>query len=244
MPVIDVEAGTPEVVWTHSERLRVLPRFSPPRLARVVVIAPHPDDETLGLGGTLSMLGQRGCQVEIVALTDGEASHSNASCSRAELAAARALERVQALTALDLSNARIIQLSLPDGGLRARSDLESLVAAHIRGADCCFAPFRRDGHPDHDAAGTAAARACEASGVPLVEYPIWVWHWSHPDREDLPWSQARCVMLSRDAQRAKAKAIRAYRTQVEPMDGIAGHPAVLPVAVLEHFARDFEVVFV
>ncbi|HET6339538.1 MAG TPA: hypothetical protein VFG30_40285, partial [Polyangiales bacterium] len=82
----------------------------------------------------------------------------------------------------------------------------------VRGAARCFAPFRRDGHPDHDASGEAAAGACEAAGVGLAEYPIWAWNWARPESDDLPWSQARRVVLTPAAQRAKSRAVKEYRS--------------------------------
>jgi hypothetical protein len=50
--------------------------------------------------------------------------------------------------------------------------------------------------------------------------------------------------LEADAQRAKARALAAYRSQIAPLSGAAGDRAVLTPAVLEHFARGFEVLFV
>ena len=41
----------------------------------MVVIAAHPDDEVLGVGGTMAVLAAGGAQLRLIAVTDGEASH-------------------------------------------------------------------------------------------------------------------------------------------------------------------------
>jgi LmbE family N-acetylglucosaminyl deacetylase len=238
--MIDIDQGTPERVWSESGRLRRFTEFASGEPARVVVIAPHPDDETLGLGGTLSMLAKRAA-IRVIALTEGEASHPPALIAKNDLASLRARERELALSRLGLEGAELVRLDLGDGRLSERTDLARRLAPLIAGASYVFAPFRHDGHPDHDAAGRAAAHAAEACAVRLYEYPVWAWHWARPDREDLPWWRARRVALAPDAQLKKAYAVRAYRSQIAPL---ALGRTVLPDTVLAHFARDFEVLFV
>ena len=71
-------------------------------------------------------------------------------------------------------------LGLPDGSLstHARSVVEALVDIIGRGGDrtLLVAPFRHDGHPDHEAAGRAAAVTASRTDALLREYPIWLWH--------------------------------------------------------------------
>jgi len=245
MPLIDLAHGTAERAWADCERLQVLPVFAWDAPARVVVIAPHPDDETLGVGGTLCMLARLGFAIEIVALTDGEASHPRSpTMSRAQMGITRAAERTQAIAALGLQAAKLTRLRLADGALPDAHDLADTLSPLLDGAAYCLAPFRHDGHPDHDAAGRAAASACRACAVTLCEFPIWVWHWAQPASEALPWSRARRLPLDLAAQSAKADAVRAYRSQTAPLSAAAGDETGLPSAVLEHFARDFEVLFV
>jgi GlcNAc-PI de-N-acetylase len=43
----------------------------------VLLISPHPDDETLGAGGYLAAQAKRGCPVTVVAVTDGEHAYTN-----------------------------------------------------------------------------------------------------------------------------------------------------------------------
>jgi LmbE family N-acetylglucosaminyl deacetylase len=243
MPVIDVEAGTPEAAWRACPQLLDLREYPSASIRRVAVVSPHPDDETLGLGGFLNLLSARNVEIVLIALTEGEAFEPHASkATRAELAQMRSNERREALRALGLSHARVVTLELPDGELSSTPHLAELLLPWVREVDRCFAPFQSDGHPDHDAAGRAAAGACEVAGVALAEYPIWAWNWARPDSEDIPWSRATRVALSRKAREAKARGVSAYRSQIEPRHAGAG--AVLPPQVLAHFERDFEVLFV
>ena len=64
----------------------------------VLVIAPHPDDESLGCGGLLSMLAAAGRSLHIVFVTDGGASHPHSrTWSRSRLALQREQEAAEAL---------------------------------------------------------------------------------------------------------------------------------------------------
>ena len=57
------------------------------------------------------------------------------------------------------------------------------------------APWRHDGHPDHEAVGRAAAVAARRTDARLVEYPVWMWHWG--TEQDLPWPDARGIRARR-----------------------------------------------
>lgn len=248
--------GTPEAAWLGSPRLAALAPLVPAdfdRLVkvssapRVVVLAPHPDDEVLAVGGLLATLARSGWQVEVVAVTDGEGSHPRSrTVTPPELAGLRARERGHALARLGIDGAEVTRLGCPDAAVRDVRDLPERLAAHLGhacGARVCLAPWERDGHPDHDAVGRAARRACRALAVPLLEYPVWAWHWASPDGDELPWRRARRFVLDGETQAAKRRAIAAYRSQVEPLGPGIGDEAILPPAVLARFHRPFEILF-
>jgi LmbE family N-acetylglucosaminyl deacetylase len=237
--------GTSEASWASCHRLRAVPAFGLPEgAARVVIVSPHPDDETLGVGGLISMLARRGCSIHVLAVTDGEASHPRSSTiTAAELANRRTGERARALHHL-APGATVTRLRIPDGGVTIASELAyHRIAPHLEAADLCLAPFRRDDHPDHDATFDASARACADHAVPLVEYPVWAWHWARPNSDDLPWSRARRIDLDEPARAAKPLAIRAYASQIAPLSPRPGDEPILTAGVLERFHRPFEVVF-
>jgi LmbE family N-acetylglucosaminyl deacetylase len=78
-------------------------------------VAPHPDDETLGCGGLISLLAQNGAAFYIVFVTDGSASHRNSTAwPTARLAAQREQEARNALVCLGIAHAPHLFLRLPD----------------------------------------------------------------------------------------------------------------------------------
>jgi LmbE family N-acetylglucosaminyl deacetylase len=258
------EAATDEVVWrtwTGWDRLDEAPL--PDRGTRVVVLAAHPDDEVLAVGGLLARLAQRGCDLLLVSATDGERSHPDSpTVSPQQLAERRTRELDHALGVLGHGSSERLQLHLPDSALAGREgELADHLAAHLAGARLLLAPWRGDGHPDHEAAGRAAARAVKdqasvsasvgaASPAPaLWEYPVWAWHWAHPDADEtddygLPWERARVVTLEPHERATKEEAVACFTSQVRPLGDHPADAVALPPAVLAHFDRDHEVVFV
>lgn len=225
-------AGTPESYWAQVEPLADLPRWAPSRPAsgRVVVLAPHPDDEVLGPGGTVARLVAEGARLRVVAVTDGERSHAG----RAEqLRRQRPAETAAALGALGVPADRVdvVRLRLPDSAV---SDLAlgGLLEPLVDAGDLVLAPWARDGHPDHDAVGRAARLVCAERAAPLLEYLVWAWEWATED--DLPWSTAVRVELASDVAARKRAAVDCFRSQIE------GPRPVLPPAVLAHLVRPFE----
>jgi LmbE family N-acetylglucosaminyl deacetylase len=256
LAVSEHDLGIPEAAWLASPRLAALAPLVPADVAalvsgsrapRMVVLAPHPDDEILAVGGLLATLAQAGWQIDVVAVTDGEGSHPRSrTVTPPEIARLRAREREHALACLGLDRAGVTRLACPDSAVRDVRDLPERLAGHLGhecGARVCLSPWERDGHPDHDAVGRAARRACRELGVPLLEYPVWAWHWASPDGDELPWSRARRFDLDGETRAAKGRAIAAYRSQVESLGPGVGDEAILPPAVLARFHRPFEVLF-
>lgn len=231
--------GTSEAVWAGSDRLGGLAELDLPEVARVLVVAPHPDDEILGAGGLLQVLHGRGVAIEVCAVTDGEQGGPGVG----DPAAVRAREAHRALEALGLPApgcAVRTRLRIPDGGVsRAAGRLEAALAERLGPDTLCVAPWAEDRHPDHEASGRAAARAAAGAGSPLLAYPVWAWHWADPAGDDLPWDAARRLPLTRRQVARKRLAIAAHRSQLAARR--PGDPPVLPPPVLAHFRRGFEV---
>ncbi len=260
----DHAGATDEAHWQAWSGWDALPEVElPPRRARVVVLAAHPDDEVLAVGGLLARLADRGCDLLLVAATDGEASHLGRtegtnegtadSGGTVEFGDRRARELDAARTELGLGHAERVRLHLPDTDLPTyEGELTGRLESLLGGAALVLAPWRADAHPDHDAAGRAAAEAVRelaavttavggATAPPVLwEYPVWAWHWSRPDADDLPWSRARVLRLDPHERLAKQQAIGCFTSQLEPRPA---EPPVLPPAVLAHFERSVEVVF-
>src|SRR5712672_4725647 len=72
---LPISSGTAEESWDAWAGLTYLPVADPLGWSSAVIIAAHPDDEILGVGGTMSMLAAAGVRLRLIVVTDGEASH-------------------------------------------------------------------------------------------------------------------------------------------------------------------------
>jgi LmbE family N-acetylglucosaminyl deacetylase len=142
---------------------------------RVVVVAPHPDDEIIGAAGLMQLACQIGCRVDVVAVTDGEASHARSELiTRSELRRRRMGERAAALRHCGLDGIVVHRLALPDGNVARHVDyLAATLQTWAAAGAVLIAPCGDDGHPDHEATSAAARLACRAGGGALWEMPIW-----------------------------------------------------------------------
>lgn len=243
------DEGTAEAAWAGSG-LAAAPELplSPAELAamRFVVLAAHPDDETLGAGGLVARLAALGAEVEVLLCTAGEGSHPDSpTTSPAELAQARLAEFDAAVAALGLKG-KWRFLGLPDRGLASQADAIAMAvrdaAARLSGRPdrlVVIAPFRSDGHADHDALGAVAADVARQDGHALLEYPIWYWHWATPG--DQAWRTWVRFHLDGPSVKAKERAMAEHATQVMPLSPAPGDEALLSREFLAHFFRDYEV---
>ena len=241
-------AGTPEATWLQWRGLRRAPLLSLdrclPAQRRLVVVAPHPDDEVLSCGGLLQMQAARGGAVLVVAVTDGEASHRGSGhWTASRLAPVRRLESTNGLAQLGIPFSRVTRLGLPDGAVQhLRPQLVDALTQLLRPTDLVVTTWRLDGHPDHEAVGEAAAQACANVGCRLVEAPVWMWHWCVPGDLAVPWARLRGVRLTELAQQRKARALAAHRSQLTPRD--AGKEPVLGAEIQRRARRSTEYFFV
>lgn len=236
------DVGTPEAAWAEWLAAR-LPEMPLPRCHRAVVVAPHPDDEVLAAGGLMQRLATAGTELMVVSVSDGEASHPHSpTVTPLALADRRVRELRQALAFLGIGRTPVLRLALPDGAVAAHTDeLISALGGVLGPNVLCVAPWHRDGHPDHDAAGVAAATACAATGAPFLGSLVWTWHWSRPGDPRVPWAQGRQLTLSPIEATRKRWAIRAFRSQIAPLSRRVGDEAILAPETLAYFDRTFEV---
>ena len=235
------ETGTSSEVWRDAVADHEIAAVRWDDVRRLVVVAAHPDDETLGAGGLVARCHDRGLEVHVVVATRGEASHpSSPTHDRTSLGRRREQELRDALSVLAPGSGADL-LDLGDGAVEERhADLTGVLVGLLGdGRDALVvAPWREDGHPDHEAAGRAAAVAARRTGAHLLEYPVWAWHWAAPP--DLPWSSARRLDLTASERDRKQRAIRAHRTQVEALSSAPGDEVLLAATFLEHFATPYE----
>ena len=232
---------TPEHEWTTFFADHDLPAFEL-RAERVVVLAAHPDDETLGVGGTVQLLHDAGAEVTVVVATDGEAAFPALDpAARAELGARRRDEMRAAMRDLGGDDLELVFLGLPDSGLAdCEPRLTELLRDLLDGADCVLLPWPGDPHPDHATVGRAGLAAAPVQAH-RWSYPIWMWHWTRPGDESQPWDHAVVAPLPQAVGEGKQRALARFVSQLTP--GPKGEDPIVDPLMLTHFDRGFEVLF-
>jgi LmbE family N-acetylglucosaminyl deacetylase len=182
---------------------------------RLMVLAPHPDDESIGCGGLIAKWLDDGRVASVVFLSDGsrgsrlQGAEADAPTS---LAGVRRQEALEAITRL--GGAKAVFLGLQDGALAANeaalsSNLQDLISEWR--PDLIALPYVTDRHPDHTAVAPALLRALgspdhKARHANFLCYEIW-----SP-------LQARIVIdVTAQADR-KIAAINAHSSQTEQCD--------------------------
>ncbi len=139
-----------------------------------VVLAPHPDDETLGCGATIAGLAGSGVDVAVIVATDGRAG--GVGVDREQLGRVRLEELMEATAELGLTADRVRSWGLEDGTLSRQSDkLRALIRQSLEEltVDTVFVTCRIDPHPDHSALAAAAFDVFSRRGGQILEYPVW-----------------------------------------------------------------------
>lgn len=161
-------------MWRFIKRLSrapVQPNALPPELDlggahRALVIAPHPDDETLGCGGTLARLAPT-CDIHVLLVTNGDGGGGLPP----ETSAIRKQEMAAAVRTLGIAN-DVLHLDEPDGRFDDTSSFREALAAIVQRLqpDWVFLPWLGDSHPDHSRISRASSQVLRRSGVEQVLY--------------------------------------------------------------------------
>ena len=238
------ESGSPESAWRSSRLIADATVLNLAGVRRLVVLAAHPDDETLGTAGLLARAHRLSIPVTVVVASDGEASHPGSPTHPPERLGVLRRDEVAAAVAHLAPDAALIHLGLPDGGLLgAGPELGTAMADAVRGLttdDLIAAPWRGDRHPDHEAVAVAAEELSATSGARLVEYPIWAWHWADPAASELARLRWAAVDLSGAERAAKGRALLEHRTQTQRLSPAPADEPLLRPEFLEHFQRSRE----
>jgi LmbE family N-acetylglucosaminyl deacetylase len=201
----------------------------------LLVVAPHPDDETFGCGALIARARAAGTPVTVVVATDGARSTVSAQVRPAELAALRRAELHEACARLGVTD--VVELGHRDGSLTGlpglTAELAELVASRRPGV--VLTPCAQDPHPDHAAVHHATVAAL--AGVPtrpvVLSYPVWTWHagpffrtspagrrlrlqaWAARQLWSAPWWR----MPADGFAGHKERAVAAYRSQITNLTG-------------------------
>ena len=209
-----------------------------------IVFAPHPDDETIGCGGTISMKTSIGAEVTVVYLTDGSMpNEAIRSINGQSISSLRRVEALNACSILGISDTNVIFLDYPDGSL---SEYEREVSERIEtllrqlSPREIFMPYHRDRHPDHEATNRIVRSALERNRTDMSVFEYTTWHWRYwPLVEEHHSSlraglrsivhffrntattlrDMRCVFDIRPALDTKHAALRHHRSQMQRLGG-------------------------
>jgi N-acetylglucosamine malate deacetylase 1 len=173
----------------------------------VLVVAPHPDDESIGCGGAVCLHLQRGERVGVAFLTSGERGVEGAGPERAR--AIREAEALEALGVLGVEESHFLRL--PDLGLSGEVAPGAELLRRVLEAEwpeVIYLPHPGESHPDHQAA-LPLVRASLAGFPPtrprpeLRAYEVWT------PMEHYDWPEDVSAVMAR-----KLQAVRCYRSQL------------------------------
>ena len=218
---------------------------------KIVVIAPHPDDEVLGCGGLIAQAARKGVNVKVIVLSGGGAAHDNCcGISGEDVKRERRKLTTESLRNLGLRSDKITFLDWEDGKLPlhdhpdfgSKADELSKLLAQLKLVDV-FCPHPFEGWPDHVAAQEITREAIKRSDGKTTLYYYCVWFWvSMPLRKGLmcDWRNAVALDIS-DVYAQKQKAINEYMRPCAP----CGNPwsGVLPEELIKAFQWKKELFF-
>lgn len=149
--------------------------FTPPDIMgakRALCIQPHPDDNEVGMGGTIAALAARGCEVHYLTVTNGDLGQQEGKWTPQQLAALRRDETIAAGKLLGAEH--FLFFDEPDSSLNDVPQLAEHIAEAMRTVKpqvvFCPDPWALyEGHRDHIVTGQAAAQAFISAG--LAQYP-------------------------------------------------------------------------
>jgi len=233
---------------TTLDHLAFCPSSEVYQWATTLVIAPHPDDETLGCGGAIALLRQMGYRVHVMVLSDGYHSHPFGGINdRDAFRNSIRKDTIQALAELGVSNDSLTFLGLNDSLLPTENEagFEEVVRmcrnkiADFK-PDTILTPWRKDAHSDHRAAWHITKSALSLENLQDVNVVAYA-HWALHGENELLWPSTAEVhpwrLDIKPVLEKKIKALSAYDTH-QPKD-ISQH-SIFETDVLSQFTHPWE----
>ncbi|TMN21954.1 PIG-L deacetylase family protein [Lentibacillus cibarius] len=178
---------------------------------RVLVLAPHMDDETIGPGGAIRLHANEGADVHCVFVTDG--SNSVSELSKEDLMTLRMQEMEQVQDILGIN--RIHYLGLPDGKVTSNGEAKDKFYEQINSLqpDIIYCPSFIDAHPDHTETAQILADVLKENDMPDIT--IRLYEINCP----IPPDYINCVMDISATLPEKEQAISEFSSQAIAFDG-------------------------
>jgi N-acetylglucosamine malate deacetylase 1 len=215
-----------------------------PGSQKVVVLAPHMDDEVIGCGGTIARHADAGADVSVIYLTDGRRGAANVNrlrgaelrAAETELVARRKQEAQRALAVLGIRKLRFLDCE------DTKLERDITVASRLRSAllelrpDIVYLPFFLEHHPDHRAVSPALIAATEGTDLSFQCHGFEVWTPLFPN----------CAVWIDSTMERKREAMAQYVSQLEDdndlmhaMIGLASYRSVVRSKAQGRFAEAF-----
>lgn len=216
---------------------------------KLLILAPHPDDETLACGGVIQATIASGGEVVIAVATDGRYGDTQVSPER--MAAIRCRELAEATATLGVPAENVMSLGFADGSLdsaqmRLLDALRTLVDE--RQPDLIIGPLHWDMHPDHAALGRAL---CDLDH-PVQRFAYLVWGWERPSTvvlqrmiralREAPATRSRWPVKANASQylAGKAAALACHGSQFAHDSSFAGQSIGTGGPIGNDFLRTFD----
>ncbi|MFH1998636.1 MAG: PIG-L deacetylase family protein [Planctomycetota bacterium] len=193
-----------------------LPRIldAPPAAGKVLVLSPHADDETIGLGGTIVLHREQKDPVDVLFLTSGITGNADGRYAPDEYIEIR---RQEARAACGLLGVDKIEFwEYPDNFQVTENDMAVIVPRLVQlieqgGYEVLYTPHRGEVHTDHHVSAVLASRALERITRPvrLIGYEIWA-----------PLGEADVVVNVTRVYPKKLEAAACYQSQLALSDFI------------------------
>jgi len=216
-----------------------------------IVISPHPDDESLGCGGTIAALAKAGKKVDIIFVSDGSMSHPNSQKYTAPLLMQlREREGLAAVNILGIPATQCYFMRLKDGAVPAIeaagfAEAVSTMAKLLKKVQpqTIILPWKNDPHRDHKASWQITVAAIILAGlqVKLLHYLVWFWERGDTDHELL--KSDLCKIDISSVVESKQAAIKAHSSQLTNLIDDDTDGFILSPEVLDHFNGPFELFF-
>ncbi len=145
---------------------------------RIIVFAAHPDDETLGCGGTILKRNSEGYEIVIVVMTDGRHSFSEnfgivSQPSPDDLVQIRKKEFFEAAKVLNVPKENLRFFDFEDGAL-AEHEAEANekvieILDEIKPVEVYFT-YKKDSNKDHQATSRIITKSIRSTGLSTAQY--------------------------------------------------------------------------
>ncbi len=186
-----------------------------------LVLAPHPDDETLGCGGAIALMRQRSIPVHVVVFSDGTQSHPRSQSFPAPtLKALRERETYAALDQLGVAKDAVTFLRWPDTAVPPPESPQFATAVkqcaqiiQAKAPSLLFVPWHQDRHCDHRATWKIAQQALKSCLRPPKQMVYAVWGDADAGLSALPSTERGWRLDIRTVEALKRQAAMAHQSQ-------------------------------